>query len=150
MRYFMPIVVMMVFLSIINGAASAGDATKPGEFRIDPPTLKCLGFRWYIDGDDNANASVDVTYRKKGELAWREALPMLRVNREVANQQFDPYNCGNLFAGSVMYLEPDTEYEVQFRLTDPDGGNAEKNTTAKTRPVPIAPDPDEPILKIDY
>lgn len=146
MRYFMPVVVMMmVFLSIINGVASAGDATKPGEFKIDPPTLKCLGFRWYIDGDDNANASVDVTYRKKGELDWRDALPMLRVNREVANQRFDPYTCGNLFAGSIMYLEPDTEYEVQFRLTDPDGGNAEKNVAVKTRPVPIAPDPDRTL-----
>ena len=70
---------------------------------------------------------------------------MLRVNREVANQQFDPHNCGNLFAGSVMYLEPDTEYEVQFRLTDPDGGNAEKNAIVKTRSVPIAPDPDRTL-----
>ena len=145
MKYFAFLIMMTSFLFAVGGVTLAGDATKPGEFKIDPPTLKCLGFRWYIDGDDNANASVDVTYRKESEPAWRDALPMLRVNREVVNQQFDPYTCGNLFAGSVMYLDPDTEYEVKFRLNDPDGGNAEKSVVVRTRPVPIAPDPDRTL-----
>ncbi|MFC1713399.1 chondroitinase-B domain-containing protein [Candidatus Poribacteria bacterium] len=145
MRFFMFAVAITGFIFIASGVSLASNATEPGAFKIDPPTLKCLGFRWYIDGDDNANASVTVTYRQKGESAWRAALPMLRVNREVANQQFDPYTCGNLFAGSIMYLEPDTEYEVQLNLTDPDGGNAEKSVTVKTRPVPVAPDLDRTL-----
>ena len=39
---------------------------KPGKFIIEPPTLICLGFEWYIEGDDNHNATVEVWYRKKG------------------------------------------------------------------------------------
>jgi hypothetical protein len=34
---------------------------------IEPPTLLSLGFEWRISGDDNHNAHVGVTYRKKGE-----------------------------------------------------------------------------------
>ena len=37
-----------------------------GEFVVDPPTLINLGFEWFIDGDDNRNAAVDVSYRKAG------------------------------------------------------------------------------------
>ncbi len=40
------------------------------------------------------------------------------------------------FAGSVLGLEPDTEYEVHFIMHDPDGGGAEKTVTVKTRAVP--------------
>ncbi|MCP5114865.1 MAG: hypothetical protein GY953_28885, partial [bacterium] len=38
----------------------AADRVAPGSFLIDPPTLENLGFRWYIEGDANRNASVAV------------------------------------------------------------------------------------------
>jgi len=44
-------------------------------------------------------------------MAWRDALPMLRVHHEVTNQAYGPYRTGNLFAGSVMFLQPGTKYE---------------------------------------
>src|SRR5438105_4614149 len=44
---------------------------KPGELVIDPPTLINLGFEWVIEGDDNRNAKVEVSYRKQGEAQWR-------------------------------------------------------------------------------
>ena len=116
------------------------DRVVPGEFIVDPSTVQNLGFRWYIEGDSNRNASVAVQFRKKGANAWRPALPMLRVHHEIANQDFEPVRCGNLFAGSVLFLEPDTEYEVRFEMTDPDGGAApEKTVTVKTRAEPRAP-----------
>jgi len=93
-----------------------------GRFLIDPPTLENLGFRWYIRGDSNRSASVAVSYRRKGEKTWKNALPMLRVHHEVANQAYEPYRTGNLFAGSVLFLEPITQYDVQFVMKDPDGG----------------------------
>jgi hypothetical protein len=52
----------------------------------------------------------------------RNALPMLRVHHEIVNQDFGPYRVGNLFAGSVLFLEPATQYEVRFNMSDPDGG----------------------------
>jgi len=98
------------------------DRVVPGRLLVDPPTLECVGFRWYIAGDSNRNASVQVAYRKAGETAWRDALPMLRVHHEVANQDYEPYRTGNLFAGSVMFLEAGTAYEVRLTMDDPDGG----------------------------
>ena len=59
--------------------------TVAGEFSIEPPTLVSLGFDWKITGDDNRNAHVDVSYRKKGEQRWREGLPLLRLQREQVN-----------------------------------------------------------------
>ena len=110
-------------------------------FKIDPPTLRCLGFRWYIRGDDDGDATAKLTYRKAGDKAWKEALPMLRVNREVANWDFRPYACENLFAGSILRLMPDTKYEVHVEMRDPDGGEADTTVVVRTRPVPIAPKP---------
>jgi hypothetical protein len=113
------------------------DRIEPGRFVIDPPTIENLGFRWYIAGDSNRNASVRVSYREKGQTDWREALPMLRVHHEVANQDYQPYRTGNLFAGSVLFLKPGTRYEVRLVMDDPDGGAPPpKQVTVATRPVP--------------
>lgn len=91
-------------------------------FLVDPPTLENLGFRWYVSGDSNRNATVTVAFRQQGESHWTEALPMLRIYHEIVNQDYGPYRVGNLFAGSVLFLKPATEYEVKFTMTDPDGG----------------------------
>ena len=117
---------------------SVMDAIAPGEFLVDPPTLENLGFRWYVAGDSNRNSSVEVTYRRKGDAQWKPALPMLRVHHEVANQAYGPYRCGNLFAGSVMFLQPGSEYELRFVMRDPDGGAPPpKTVTVATRTEPL-------------
>lgn len=126
------------------------DEVVPGEFVVDPPTLENLGFRWYIDGDSNRNATVEVFYRETGAAQWIETLPMLRVHHEVAGLQPGRFfRTGNLFAGSVLFLEPDTEYEVKFVMRDPDGGapNKPKIMTAATRAEPVAPD-DNRVLHV--
>src|SRR5215212_1408910 len=58
------------------------NAIEPGEFVIEPPTLINLGFEWFIQGDDNRNASVAVSYRKKGDTGWKNGLPLLRLQGE--------------------------------------------------------------------
>ncbi|UCF16421.1 MAG: hypothetical protein JSW59_02985, partial [Phycisphaerales bacterium] len=138
-RSFRKFVTVVVVLALIAPAMSARtrwrprplvgfpvgpetDEITPKRFIIDPPTIENLGFRWYIEGDSNRNASVTVAFRKKGELKWKKALPMLRVHHEVSDQRYRPYRTGNLFAGSVLFLEPATAYEVRFTMSDPDGG----------------------------
>ena len=120
--------------------------TVPGDFIVDPPTLVSLGFAWNIAGDDNRNARVDVTYRKKGEQQWHQALPLLRLQHEQVfggaprdgAKHFYSFVAPNMFAGSLLNLEPGTEYECRFVLSDPDGvkGKAEKTVTARTRTEP--------------
>ncbi len=68
-------------------AAQNPNSVAPVEFFIDPPTLINLGFEWFIQGDENRNASVAVSYRKKGETEWKQALPMLRLKGERVFQQ---------------------------------------------------------------
>ena len=48
------------------------------------------------------------------------------------------YTAPNMFAGSVFELEEDTEYEVRFTLTDPDGvgGEAQRVVNVRTRAEP--------------
>lgn len=118
-----------------------------GEFIVDPPTLVSLGFAWNISGDDNRNAAVEVTYRKKGEREWHKGLPMLRLDHERVSggaprdgaRAFYNFVAPNMFAGSILNLDPDTEYECRFALSDPDGvkGKAERTATVRTRAEPM-------------
>jgi hypothetical protein len=125
-----------------NKLGRNNNAVQPGRFVTEPPTLISLGFEWYIEGDDNHNAGVNVWFRKKGEDGWEKALPLLRIQNEESIIQFlsngIDYVTPNLFAGSIFDLEPNTEYECKFQMFDPDGvhGESEKIVVVRTRPEP--------------
>jgi hypothetical protein len=151
----------LVALSLLIGKPALSQ-TKAGavseKFVIEAPTLTAIGVEWKISGDDNRNAAVAVTYRRKGEQTWHQALPLMRIHHEVINnaqiafqikegtpqnpagERENPwhYDTGNMFAGSVLNLEPDTEYECRFALSDPDGvtGEKEKIISVRTRKIP--------------
>jgi hypothetical protein len=140
-------------------AAENDNSVKSVRFVVEPPTLINLGFEWYIEGDANHNGAVQVSYRKKGDDVWKAALPLLRIQNEQSIYAFAPtkvtddfwvtppygatnnridYVTPNLFAGSILDLEPDTEYECKFQMVDPDGvlGEALKVVSVRTRPEP--------------
>lgn len=116
----------------------APSPTVPGELLVEPPSLTALGFEWPIRGDYNRNGRVDVQWRKKGEADWRTGMPLHRTMWEWLQRVYreGDYICPNAYAGSVVNLEPGTEYEVRLRLTDPDGGSMERTVTARTRTEP--------------
>src|SRR5688572_6168163 len=89
--------------------AAAADGTTAGELVVEPPTLLSLGFEWPIEGDDNRNATVAVSYRKRSEQTWKEGLPLLRIGNERINENALQYITPNGFAGSIFELEPGTE-----------------------------------------
>ena len=113
---------------------------QPGDLIVEPPTLHCAGFEWPIAGDENRNARVEVHYRKLGQKAWNEALPLLRIGGEkvYGHGQRWVYTTPDMFAGSIFNLAPDTEYECRFRMTDPDGvaGAAEQFRVLRTHKEP--------------
>ena len=148
---------ILVATALLALPAQGQKTTAPGDFWIEPPTLVSLGFEWRITGDDNRNAKVEVTYRKRGDSEWRNGLPLLRLQREQTHEghpdavqalkdvtKVTPtafaYTAPNMFAGSLLNLDPDTNYECRFRLSDPDGvkGQATKLVTVRTRKVPEA------------
>ena len=101
----------------------AQNAVKPGAFTVEPSTLQNLGFEWQISGDENRNATVQTSYRAVGTEKWQEALPLLRIGGEriFRATEFLEYTVPHLFAGSILDLTPDTEYECRFIMADPDG-----------------------------
>ena len=131
-------------------AAGAQDAARgganiatAGELVVEPPTLINLGFEWWIEGDDNRNASVAVSFRSLGDTEWKPALPLLRLHGErIYSEARVDVVAPNMFAGSILDLRPDTEYEARFVMSDPDGvrGEAERTAAVRTRaePVPYA------------
>ena len=144
-------VFLVAFGLIFAGLVTEQTSTTAAEFTSELPTLVSLGFEWKITGDDNRNAKVDAWYRKKGESNWLPALPLMRLQREEIgtvpgpNAANDPvryplfrYTAANMFAGSILNLDPDTEYECRFVLSDPDGvtGSAEKMVAVRTREEP--------------
>jgi hypothetical protein len=134
---------VLVLIFSYSGSA-AENRVKPGELVVDHPTLINLGFEWLIQGDDNRNSQVEVSYRKHGDTQWRQALPLLRLQGERIYQDqgvFDVVS-PNMFAGSILDLEPDTAYDARFVMSDPDGfaGQPAKTVTrivtVRTRPEP--------------
>ena len=66
----------LILLFLVPQLSQAQDGVTPGKFIIEPPTLKNLGFEWYIDGDDNRNATVEVEYRIAGSgNEWSKGMP---------------------------------------------------------------------------
>src|SRR5437660_9917378 len=98
---------------IVSPAAEKEIKVKAGELVIDHPTLINLGFEWVIQGDDNRNANVDVSYRKQGETVWKQGLRLLRLHGERIYQTEAVFNVisPNMFAASIRDLAPDTGYE---------------------------------------
>jgi hypothetical protein len=125
------LIVTAAVLALITPGLRADNAVKAGLFVVEPPTLICLGFEWEIAGDDNRNATVDVSYRPSGQSAWKEGMPLLRMGGEKIFRA--PYTVPNKFAGSIIDLEPDTEYEVRLTMKDPDGVSGQAVQTAKVR-----------------
>jgi hypothetical protein len=125
---------------LITSLLPAADSVTPGKFVVERPTLICLGFEWRIAGDDNRNAVVEVSYRKAGEQTWKQGMPLFRLGGEKVTRPdlgLD-YTAPDMFAGSILDLEPETEYEARFQMRDPDGvrGEAVHTTKVRTRGEP--------------
>jgi hypothetical protein len=125
---------LIIQIYLLPNNLKAQDPVQPGEFIVEPPTLTNLGFEWYIKGDDNRNATVSVEYRISGTQEWKEALPLLRIGGEHvgrAREKLD-YVTPHMFAGSILDVAQNTEYECRFTMTDIDN-NVKAVKTAKVR-----------------
>jgi hypothetical protein len=119
-------------------ATSANNASQAGAPVAEPSTFHSLGVRWPVRGDANADALIGMHYRPKGESAWREALALFRPDPKYVAEE-NRVADGWLFAGSIVDLAPDTEYEVALTLTDPDGGSIQRGLLMRTAAEPREP-----------
>jgi hypothetical protein len=123
----------------------AAPGSRPaGEPQLERPTLRSLGVSWIVRGDDDQDAAVRLDFRRAGDSRWAVGAPLFRVERgahvmEKNGSQLDVPADGWLFAGSVLLLEPGTDYELRLSLHDPDGGAATRVLKARTRAEPVLP-----------
>lgn len=113
------------------------DSTTPREVTTPFPTITNLAVEWRIEGDDDLDASCEMKFRKAGATEWRSGMTLRRVPAG-SSQKTDPIiTWTNRLSGSVFDLEPGTEYEIELKLRDPDGGAATRIVKASTRPEPV-------------
>ena len=122
--------------------APGPDAVVPGAPSLPYPTLRHLTIVWPYAGDPDGDATTTVRYRVV-DGTWRAAMPLFRAPAAT----LEGVSWDARFAGTIFGLEPDTAYEVEVTLRDPDGGCAAQTLTARTRPVP-APMPGAPIVAV--
>jgi hypothetical protein len=140
----MSAITVVCLLSAALSAAPTSDSTQAGQFTIEHPTLRSLGFEWAIRGDANRNGAVSVAFRPVGQEVWRPALPLVRIGGENVYRRREnlDYTVPDGFAGSIFNLQPGTEYECRFELTDPDGASGETTqlvrVTTRREPQPFA------------
>jgi hypothetical protein len=125
------VVVVLSLLAVListPAAQTSPDALVPGPLR-SYSTIHSIGVEWDVTGDADHDASATIQYRRRGTTAWQQALPLVRVD----------YNGSNMLAGSLLFLTPNTEYDVNIALTDPDGGTDARQFIVRTRPIPVSP-----------
>lgn len=130
---------LLLFAVGAPAAVAAQNATVPGDVSSPHPTLENLAVVWEISGDDNLNGVVAVRYREAGANDWRTGLPLFRI--PAGSNSTGSFGTGNgqwsnKHSGSIFDLKPDTLYEIELTLSDPDGGGTTKTLSARTRPVP--------------
>lgn len=124
----MSVGVIAIVAWLLPGSAGAQDGVTPGELR-SYATEQSIGVEWDVAGDDDHDAVATVRYRPAGAPGWRSGWPLFRVDFEGAN----------MLAGSLMYLRPGVDHDVEIELSDPDGGGELRTIVVATRPMPTRP-----------
>lgn len=101
--------ILQTLLVSIAISASGGNAITDISNLILVPTFHCLSVKLDVTGDDNSNSTCVVQYRVNGSATWKNGY----------NLWHDSYF--NQYKGSVVYLAPNTAYEVRVQVSDTDG-----------------------------
>src|SRR5262245_2632562 len=123
-----------------TGGGSNATTVEPAAVTTPYPTITNISLEWPISGDVNNDGVVTLRYRVSGDptAPWREGMPLQRVPAG----SNDEYSWPNKHSGSLFDLKPDTTYEIELTLTDPDNsGSIVTTVTATTRAVPVVPPP---------
>jgi hypothetical protein len=121
-----------VFMQIclVASFGFAQNSVTPGKIRVDS-TFHHIGVLWSIDGDVNLNSKCKIEYRLISGGEWKSGAIPLRAHPEI---EVEGEELGlNYWAGSAMFLEPGSRYEIRLTLTDPDGGGTTQTVKATTK-----------------
>ena len=103
-------------------------------------TIYSIGVEWDIGATDDTNHDCTVAVRYRiGAGAWKTAQNLVRIDHAPVTSQKGLTAARNMLAGSIMFLDPNTTYEVELTLDDPDGGSSVQTRTVTTRRLPAKP-----------
>lgn len=115
---------LLALLASVAGAA-AQNASTAGALELYP-TFQSIGVRLAFSGDANANATAHLEWRPQGAPNWTAGVSMTRITN-------------GRWAGSVLWLTPDTPFDVRAVIDDPDGGGSASGTTrTRANPATVA------------
>ncbi|TAL57673.1 MAG: T9SS type A sorting domain-containing protein [Bacteroidetes bacterium] len=94
-------------------------------------TYTNIGVQWNVSGDVNYNSTLTIEYKKTTQSTYSVSAKTVRANPN-ATVDGAPLNY-NFHAGSVLFLQPGTSYDLKLTLFDPEGTGAIQNITAQTK-----------------
>lgn len=103
-------------------------AVVAGDLRVYS-TRNSIGIEWDISADENHNASCMVQYKREDSSDWLDALGLYRVD----------FGGENMMAGSVLFLQPGTQYDIRLAISDSDGGSQTREVSFWTKSDPELP-----------
>lgn len=86
------------------------------------PTYQNIGIRIPYAGDENANATAAVRFKRHTDAEWRRAFDLWSARNGTDRD----------FRGTVLNCDAGTVYDLEITVTDADGGSAVVNASATT------------------
>ena len=123
---------VVAFVCLLSSESDASSLAT-GQLR-SYSTIHSIGLEWDIAGDTDHDAIGTIQYRVQGAGTWKPGFPLFRV--DYTNPDGEAFN---MFAGSLLFLNPGTTYEVKADIVDPDGGTGSQTLLVSTRAVPTPP-----------
>jgi hypothetical protein len=97
------------------------DPTGPVTLNL-APKYHTIGIELRFTGDDNADATCALEFKKSADGDYRAGLPLWRG--AITTQRS--------FAGSILECDPGTSYDIRLTITDPSAGAAVVTATVST------------------
>lgn len=123
---------LLMTMIFISGLAAQDDII-PGTVRVDA-TFENISVNYSISNDDNRNSTLTLRYRVAGDEEFKDgaitmrAFPGMVIDGNTTNRNFH--------AGSIMFLDPGTAYEIEVDLIDLDGGGISSTQFVNTKQIP--------------
>jgi hypothetical protein len=124
------VAIALLVSGILTPLCAFGSPVTPGQLTT-ASTTQSIGIVWTVTGDTDHDAAAAVEFRVAGAPSWSPAMNLVRVDSSAGNQ----------LAGSVMFLQPATSYEVRVALMDPDGGAETRTASVSTIATPARQTP---------
>ena len=122
---------LTILITILQ--VQAQNAVVPGTVRVDA-TFNHISIHYTIDGDDNLNSELTISFRPVGTTPFLPAAKTVRAHPGIVIDGVSTSR--NYHAGSVLFLDANTTYEVALNLTDPDGGSLTSSQVITTKAIP--------------